>query len=241
MNHEPEPTECDDEIVEPAPIAEAVEAVQEVQEVETDLQPLIASTEPAPEASDTARGTGQLDQISASLSDLNQKFERRFEYDAAKEKAFNKLYDQLEEQKSGVQASLKTSLIRSLLLLHDSMATAEIDLAETDLEQLHKSVAERVKSLKQELLSILYSEEVEPVGQLEAFNSQRQKVSRTVVTHDPDQDDAIETVEREGFMFQGKVMRPQTVVLRRYEDPIPDLPQPDDDDQPTAGEQQWPL
>ncbi|MGA7935474.1 MAG: nucleotide exchange factor GrpE [Kovacikia sp.] len=159
--------------------------------------------------------TDRLNHVESILTDLKQLFEQRLQHDSVKEKAFDTLYAKLEHQERRFEASLKDSLIRSLLLLYDNIYQTQVDL-----ESVHSPVCGRVKSLKQELLNILYSEDVEPIGKLERFNDQQQKVTGNVATDDPTQNGSIESVVREGFMFQGKVLRPQSVVIRRYQPPI---------------------
>jgi molecular chaperone GrpE len=153
-----------------------------------------------------------LAQVEATLADLKQLFEHRLRYDQAKEKAFDVLYDKMKQHERGFQASLKENLVLSLLLLYDNMVRTE-----ADLKQDCEPASDRVALLRQELLNILYAENVEPIGELERFDRQRQKPVRVIATDNPTLHASIEQVVREGFVFEEKVIRPQSVVLRHYE------------------------
>jgi molecular chaperone GrpE len=149
--------------------------------------------------------------IELTLLQLKEMFEQRLQYDAVKDRAFDTLYDKMKQYESGFQASLKESMIRSLVLLHDTMVNSEAELSATPKAQAH------ISYLRQELLDILYAEDVEPIGELSGqFNSSRQQALRTIPTDDPAQGNSIAEVIREGFLFQGKVLRPQSVIVRRY-------------------------
>jgi molecular chaperone GrpE (heat shock protein) len=149
--------------------------------------------------------------LEANLLELKSLFEKRIQYDEMKNKAFDTLYEKMKQYEGGFQASLKESMIRSLLLLYDNMVSTEVELSASP------DIQSSVSYLRQELLDILYSEDVEPMEGLgEVLTSHRQHVLRTVPTNDPAQDSSIEQVIREGFMCRGKVLRPQSVVVRRY-------------------------
>ncbi len=231
MDHEPESLE----VQETTPSSlEVVNQDQGTSENQASIAEVVAEQNQSPKASSEVMLAARLTQIETTLFDLKQMFEQRLQSDRAKEKAFDALYVKLEQQESRFQASLKENLIRSLLLLYDSMV-----IAKADLKSVHPSAAERIGSLKQELLNILYSEDVEPVGELETLNRQCQKVSGTILTDDSTQHHSIVNIDREGFIFQGRVLRPQSVVIRQYQPTAAYVPQPENPE--TAGGSSWPL
>lgn len=153
----------------------------------------------------------RLDAIEKRLTALGDLFERRLSYDAAKDRAFDVLYGKIREFDGYFQASLKRSLIMSLLLLHDRMANAEAALAE------QPDGRRRVAELRQSLLDILYAEDVEPIGTLGGkFDRRMQQAISTVATAELHKADTVERVVREGFVSAGEFLRAQTVVVRRY-------------------------
>jgi len=113
------------------------------------------------------------------------------------------------------QASLKKNLVLSLLLLHDHMGNVEAALAEQSDAQRY------VTGLRESLIDILYAEDVEPMGRLgDLFDRHKQQALSTVPTHDPAKDNTVERVVREGFVSAGRVLRPQSVVVYRYQSAV---------------------
>lgn len=154
----------------------------------------------------------RLEAIETRLSDIKQLIAKRLRYDEAKEKAFDVLYEKMRQYEENFQASLKKDLIRSLLLLYDNMVKAEEVLVSIPEAQ------QRVSDLREELLNALYVQEVEPMGDLgEFYDKQKQQAIKVIPTDDPSEDGKVEQVTREGFLWAGKVLRPQEVVIRRKE------------------------
>ena len=152
----------------------------------------------------------RLEAIEARLATIEQLIDKRLRYDAAKEKAFDVLYEKMRQYESDFQATLKRDLIRSLLLLYDNMVKTEEALATIPEAQ------QRVADLREELLNALYIQEVEPMGALgEFYDKQKQQAIRVIPTDDPAEDGKVEQVVREGFLWAGKVLRPQQVIIRR--------------------------
>jgi molecular chaperone GrpE (heat shock protein) len=161
----------------------------------------------------------QLASISAHLAALHDGvealkacFEERLQYDAAKDKAFDVLYGKLREQDVNQSAALKKNLIMALLRLHDHMQDAEASMAADSPGR------ERIAALRTGLLDILYAEDVEPIStQSPQFDRARQQAIGSVPAEDPALDNTVERVLREGFVSGGRVLRPQTVIIRRYQ------------------------
>lgn len=157
----------------------------------------------------------RLDAIEKGLSTLCDLFEQRWRYDEAKERAFDVLYAKMRQFEGDYQASLKKNLVLSLLLLHDHMGNVEAALAEQPDAQRY------VTGLRESLIDILYAEDVEPMGRLgDLFDRHKQQALSTVPTHDPAKDNTVERVVREGFVSAGRVLRPQSVVVYRYQSAV---------------------
>jgi molecular chaperone GrpE (heat shock protein) len=151
--------------------------------------------------------------IEQKLHSLRELFDDKIRYDEAKEQAFDVLYQKMRFLEADHESSLKKSLVFSLLLLHDRMQHAESELRETAARQ-------RIHDLRTQLLDILYAEGVEPIEtRSEAFDCSRQEALNTIPTMDPTKDNTVEQLVREGFLSSGKVIRPQTVIVRRYKIP----------------------
>lgn len=151
--------------------------------------------------------------IEEKLHSLRELFEQRIQFDEAKDRAFNILYEKMQKSEADYLSSLKKGMILSLLLLHDRMKKAEGELGE-------KAGAQRIFHLRSELLDILYAEGVEPIETLsEVFDRSRQEALETVPTLDPTKDNTVDRPIREGFLLSGRVLRPQSVIVRRYQVP----------------------
>lgn len=163
--------------------------------------------------------TGQSGSIHAQLAALQETvnalktcFEERLQYDAAKEKAFDVLHAKMREQGADQSAALKKNLILALLRLHDHMRNAELAIDEGS------SGRQRIAELRTDLLDILYAEDVEPITVASnEFDRSRQQALGTVPTSDPALHNTVERVVHEGFTSGTRVLRPQAVIVRRYQ------------------------
>jgi len=188
--------------------------------IEDATNPDAVATEPPPAG--TAPVSEQLASIQVQLSNLNDTviglkgcFEDRLQYDAAKDRAFDTLYAKLGEQNTDQGAALKKNLVLSLLLLYDRMHLAEAGLPpDSDGRQ-------RIVELRTELLDILYAEDVTPMNVVSSeFDRARQLAVGSVEAANQSQDNTVDTVVREGFLIGTRVLRPQSVVVRRYRKPV---------------------
>jgi molecular chaperone GrpE (heat shock protein) len=159
--------------------------------------------------------------IETRLASVEELLAKRLRYDAAKEQAFDTLYAKMKQYEGDFQASLKRELLRSLLLLHDSMVQAEEAFAggAAPLGQPSPEARTRVEALREELLHVLYAQDVEPIPPPEPgapLDRAVQQTLRTVPTDRPEEDGCVDRVVRTGFRWGQRLLRPQEVVLRRY-------------------------
>jgi molecular chaperone GrpE (heat shock protein) len=151
--------------------------------------------------------------LEKALTDLRELFEQRIQYDEAKERLFDILHQKMRQSETDHESSLKKGLVLSLLLLHDRMQKAESEVIET-------TTARRIYDLRTQLSDILYAEGVEPIETVtEVFDRSRQEAIESVPTTDPAKDNTVERTVRDGFRSLGKVLRPQSVIVRRYQAP----------------------
>ncbi len=151
--------------------------------------------------------------IEEKLNSLGELFDHKIRYDEAKEQAFDILYQKMRQLEAEHESSLKKGLVLSLLLLHDRMEKAESEFRET-------ATAQRIYDLRRQLLDILYSEGVEPIETVsEVFDRSRQEAVDIIPTLDPAKDNTVDRRIMEGFLSSGKLLRPQSVIVRRYQVP----------------------
>jgi len=185
----------------------------------SDRAPCIGPDGPASQGSPAEAGEpdpiqSRLARLEDALNSLHACFEDRLRYDAAKDRAFDVLYSKLREQDADQAFVLKKNLILALLRLHDHMENAEDALD-------HDSTGrQRVADLRTELLDILYAEDIEPITNASAeFDRTRQQALGSVPVGDPARDNTVDRVLRQGFVYGGRVLRPQSVIVRRYQSP----------------------
>jgi hypothetical protein len=80
-----------------------------------------------------------------------------------------------------------------------------------------KPSPEVLSAIYQKLGQILEQEGVTAIEETGSFNYERQQVVATQVTDDPEKDDLICDTVRPGYLFQGKLVRPQEAIVYVFE------------------------
>ena len=156
----------------------------------------------------------RLARLEDALNSLRACFDDRLRYDAAKDRAFDVLYSKLREQDTDQSFALKKNLILALLRLHDHMESAEGALDQDSAGRQH------IADLRAELLDILYAEDIETITSSSAeFDRTRQQALGSIPTSDPARDNTVDRVLRQGFVCGGRMLRAQSVIVRRYQGP----------------------
>ncbi len=152
------------------------------------------------------------------LKQINEIIGDRFTCDAVKDKAFDKLYEEMIRQKESVEILDRViqPVLSDLLLLFDNINNFENlisnqAIAESDIPQY-------VKCIKEDLLEILYRQEVLPLEEncFERFDSKIHKAEKIEVADNKEDDYKIVSLIRSGFMWRKKVLRPHSVVIKRF-------------------------
>ena len=154
------------------------------------------------------------------LTEIKDLIQNRLEYDAVKEKAFDKLYEDMRQQRelpNILDRNIKP-LLTDLLLLYDNMKRFETSLTNQQSSN-SETIQQEFKYLLDELLETLYRQEVIPIEDDGSgnFNSKLHKATKTEATKTQDEDFKIVDVVRKGFLWRDKVLRPQEVVIKRFE------------------------
>ncbi len=74
-----------------------------------------------------------------------------------------------------------------------------------------------LEAIYQQLEQILAKEGVKPLEETGQFNYERHKVISTQKTDDPDKDDWVCETVKPGYLFDGKLIRPQEVIVYTFE------------------------
>lgn len=195
------------------------------QETETKIAavPESVSTEEVGESEQT-KGLNELLSMlienNSFLTEIKDLIENRLEYDAVKEKAFDKLYEDMRQQRelpNILDRNIKP-LLTDLLLLYDNMKHFDKFLTRQESSN-SETILQEFKYLLDDLLETLYRQEVIPIEDDGSgkFNSKLHKATKTEAAKTQDEDFKIVDVVRQGFLWRDKVLRPQEVVIRRFE------------------------
>ena len=157
-----------------------------------------------------------LSNLQSNFSSLVHLFERRMTYDKTKEDAFDRLYQEMEELKQEQTLNDLRPLYIDLILLIDRMEQIEFDLEENGMHS--PEIGSILGTLKHEVLEILYRRGVEQLEQTpEYFDPKYQKVVDCEPTLNPDEDNLVVGIRRDGYKCNELVIRPEEVVIRKYQ------------------------
>jgi molecular chaperone GrpE len=203
------------------PVRQATRAVAQYCREHFQAQAALPAETPAgasaPPASEAAPHSGPaLVDVLASLAALRQEFAAKIRYDATKERQIDKLHSDLQEQKQDVYFKIMRPLLVDLISLQDHLyellrhPPAEgVSASEERLRSSIRTLADIVDSTLERYDVIAFREEGE------AFVAQRQRAERAVDTQDPAQDRCIAERLKKGFLYQGRVLRPELVATYR--------------------------
>lgn len=146
----------------------------------------------------------RLQVLTHKTSLLEQLFVKRIRDDQARNKAFDELYTELQEYKRNFLLEGKKPLLKSLLLLHDTIHRKQ-------------DAGGDVEIISEELVEVLHRQGVELMKeQPEKFEREFQQAVDTEPTDRQDEDNDVVRVVRHGFRIGKQVFRPQEVVIRKY-------------------------
>jgi len=168
-------------------------------------------------AAEIAAAQSKLDQLIAMFAD-------KIQYDDQKEKAFSRLYDELDSFKRDFVERRMKEAYTDLILLYDNIKNYNGD---DDVMGEEGALARRYLGyVMEELTEVLARRGIEPIFARPGVNSasgsfdpQFQRAIRTLPAESPDEDGCVVRVVKDGFTKDGKVLRPQSVIVARWTEP----------------------
>jgi len=158
--------------------------------------------------------SGDLATLREDVAALRELVEKRLSRDKVKEEAFDRLYEELDRVKRHAALLDNKPLYIDLILLYDRMDAAS-DLATGESAQL-------VFSLREELKEILLRRDLHPISTGDdSFDPRLQRAVSTEVAVSPEEDGKVIRIIREGFSCGELVIRPQEVVVARFQPSTP--------------------
>lgn len=159
-----------------------------------------------------------IDSLAKDFQALQQGFDSKIKYDKSKENIVDSLHRELQTYRDGLHFQILRPIFTDLISMYDDLS---------NLLKYNKPVEgenETVSKLRQSLVS--FQETIEStleshgvtviIVEGDQFNPQKQRVVRTELTDDPLKDRLICEHIRKGFEYDGRVLRPESVVLYKF-------------------------
>ncbi len=155
-----------------------------------------------------------MENVTVRLDALEDLFREKILYDENKESLLDKLYQDLQANRLDVVENNFRSLYKELFLLHDNLHR-EIAKFSNPENQTAKASLEFIAK---EFLEILARRDVEIMPREEYFcDRQKQKVVCTEATSILEEDGKVVEVLQDGFIHRERVLRAQSIVIKKYE------------------------
>jgi molecular chaperone GrpE len=154
-----------------------------------------------------------LETVANGIEQLRTLLEDRARSDDAARLAVRHLHTEMEHYKQDFLFQSQKSLLLDILAFHDSLCWFRNHAAQPDTTP--QALLEGVQYLLDEILELLYRQDVVPIEPQTSFDRTVQKAVQLVWTDDPSMDQSIHRVIRRGFLRNGRILRPEEVVVWR--------------------------
>ena len=168
-------------------------------------------------ASENAPSGLPVEGIISRLDHLQELMENRLAYDAGKEQLIRELGDELQGYRNEVSRRQKRPILMDLLHLYDSINNIFQGLQRQENVDRAK-IAEVWEMISAELLEVLARQEVYPLeGDISCLDRRLHRAVTTEITTVPEENNMIAKVLRSGFTWGEQVLRPEEVILKKYQ------------------------
>ena len=168
--------------------------------------------EPAP-----APASADLSEIVRMLEALNAKFDDRIAYDKHKDELFDKMYAELATYKNDLYAKIMKPFVTAAISLLDDTNTFITRLENNPTESDPDKMRKFINNLPLDLEDILENNGVELyTDPTEVFDPRTQRAVRTEPTAVEADDKRIIARVRQGYRWNGSIVRPEMVVISKY-------------------------
>lgn len=163
---------------------------------------------------DLAQILAKLEALVAAIADLQQGFDAKIKYDAVKERMVDSLHKELQTWRDDLHFKLLRPIFSDLIGMHDDIGSLlrhdDAEAPAGDSASLRRNLASFQGTLEEILERngvTCFTEESE------VFIPQRQRATKTIETTDPGKDTKIAQRLRKGFVYGGRVLRPELVYI----------------------------
>ncbi len=173
-----------------------------------------------------------LQTLAAANESLQQGFERlergfdsKIKYDTSKEKIIDALHRELQAYRDGLHFKILRPVFADLISMYDDLSSlARHPMTQEEAVESEERLGRSLSTFQDTIKEILYRNGVQMYREEgNHFVAQRQRAVRIVETDDPQKDRLVAEHVREGFEYDGKVLRPEMVATYRYVAPKTDL------------------
>lgn len=147
------------------------------------------------------------------LKELSEKFDKKIAVDTHKNELFDKMYTELSSYKTDIYSKMLKPIIMDIIMCIDDMNKMFKGIEKDNVEKLLKTL----NDIPDELLEILERNGVEAYyDEADIFNPKTQRVLKTILTEDPEQDNKIESRVRQGYKWGDKILKPEMIQCYKY-------------------------
>ncbi len=156
-----------------------------------------------------------LDTLAEEVSSFREFVEQQDRRDEIQQRAFDALYEELRQYKEDFIFQMEKPLLLDLLLFYDSLNWFQQSLVKQEMSP--EVIADSFQYLIDEFLELLYRRDTLPMESKETFDRETQKAIKVVYSGDEAKDYRVRQVLKRGFTRSGRILRPEEVVITRFE------------------------
>lgn len=170
------------------------------------------------ELSELSRLLEGLQSLSSKFDSLQQGFDSKIKYDGSKERIIDTLHKELQAYRDDMHFKILRPLFLDLVAMHDDMSSLMREAKGLEAPSDSEARAWRnLLSFQETVEDILYRHGVDVYKEEgEQFVAQRQRSIKTIPTDQPEKDRLVAQKIRNGFEYEGKILRPELVATFRY-------------------------
>ncbi len=157
-------------------------------------------------------------EIREELGQLRNEFSEKIKFDAHKNKIIDKLHEDLQEYKGDILKQYLQSIIMDIIQVIDNLRKLANHYIAMDPSEIDsRKLLEIFKNIPSDLEDLFYRHGVQPFTcKEEEFDPIRQRVLKTLVTEDEEQDKKVAESLHPGYEWDGQVIRPEMVAAHIY-------------------------
>lgn len=156
-----------------------------------------------------------LDALAEEVSSFKDFVQQQGQRDEVQQRAFDALYEELRQYKEDFIFQMEKPLLLDLLLFYDSLNWFQQSLVKQEMSP--EVIADSFQYLIDEFLELLYRRDVLPMEGKDRFDRETQKAIKVVYSQDEAKDYKVRQVLKRGFTRGGRILRPEEVVISRFQ------------------------